>query len=119
MLPLEAAPDARQSVDTRSIIASYWHSYISHLHSHCQCPEASQVMRGNAAIGSVFCSFGVVMWEVVTHQTPQRGALRAINVPEEGPPGVGACCVAFRLLSFLVLDDSQSAASELTAGLLV
>lgn len=46
------------------------------------------------------CSFGVIMWEVVTHEVPVRGALRAINVPQEGPQQVNLTrCVAVSLFS--------------------
>ena len=34
------------------------------------------------------CSFGVIMWEVVTHEIPVRGALRTIDVPKEAPEEV-------------------------------
>ena len=30
-------------------------------------------------------SFGVIMWEVLTHEIPVRGNLRGILVPEEAP----------------------------------
>ena len=34
------------------------------------------------------CSLGVVLWEIVTHEVPIRGALRLPTVPEECPQGV-------------------------------
>lgn len=33
-------------------------------------------------------SYGVVLWELVTHEVPQRGRLRTINVPAECPQWV-------------------------------
>ena len=38
----------------------------------------------------LLCSFGVIMWEVVTHEIPVRGALRSIDVPKEAPAEVSA-----------------------------
>ncbi len=33
-------------------------------------------------------SFGIILWELVTLQTPARGNLRPVKVPEECPPDV-------------------------------
>ena len=33
-------------------------------------------------------SLGVIIWEVVTHETPVRGGMRKINVPAEAPEEV-------------------------------
>jgi len=36
----------------------------------------------------VNCSFGVVLWEILTHEAPVRGRLREPLVPDECPQGV-------------------------------
>lgn len=36
---------------------------------------------------STWCSFGVVLWEIVTKQSPVRGQLREVR-DDEAPPGV-------------------------------
>ena len=33
-------------------------------------------------------SFGVIMWEVLTHEIPVRGNLRGLHIPEEAPQEV-------------------------------
>lgn len=42
-------------------------------------------------------SFGVIMWEVLTHEIPVRGNLRGIHIPEEAPQEVrrALCAVQF------------------------
>ena len=40
---------------------------------------------GRLTSGALLCSFGVIMWEVVTREIPVRGALRTIDVPQEAP----------------------------------
>lgn len=35
-------------------------------------------------------SFGVIMWEVLTHEIPVRGNLRGIQTPEEAPVEVSS-----------------------------
>ena len=35
-------------------------------------------------------SLGVVIWELVTGETPARGSMRAVRVPEECPEAVAA-----------------------------
>ena len=39
-------------------------------------------------------SLGVVLWELVTRQTPQRGCLRDVEVPRECPQEVADVIVA-------------------------
>lgn len=33
-------------------------------------------------------SYGVILWEIVTHERPHRGGLRDCKVPQECPPEI-------------------------------
>lgn len=47
------------------------------------------VLHDVCTFSSDIYSFGVIMWEVLTHELPIRGSLRAISVPFEAPEAVG------------------------------
>ena len=67
----------------------------------CLCNQCKAVLLGSLCSGKLqgrhgtsLCSFGVIMWEVVTHEIPVRGALRSIDVPKEAPAEVSAPVLA-------------------------
>ena len=54
-------------------------------------PTPPQVLWGVRCTEKVdIYSFGVVLWEIITGEAPERGRLRDVVVPEECPPEVRA-----------------------------
>ena len=76
----------------------------------CSCRSATVTLK-LAEVRTFLCSFGVIMWEVVTREIPVRGALRTIEVPQEAPEEVSVdirtrpCCQSIRPWT---LNDSLS-----------
>jgi serine/threonine protein kinase len=64
-------------------------------------PEVLMGGQGCTSAVDIF-SLGVVMWEVITGERPQRGSLRAPRVPEECPQEV-----ADLMMECLRLEPSQ------------
>ena len=47
-------------------------------------------------------SFGVIMWEVASHEQPSRGRMRNLKVPEEVPAAIDA------LISWCMSEDPET-----------
>ncbi|GAB4813247.1 hypothetical protein N2152v2_000293 [Parachlorella kessleri] len=57
------------------------------------CWAAPEILTGQAVDAKAdIYSFGVVLWEICTGETPSRGQLRTIEVPGECPPEVHDLC---------------------------
>ena len=60
-------------VPIRVNVKTVWHIYIRNVKVTCLCSQAD-----------IF-SYGVILWEIVTHEQPTRGGLRDCRVPQECP----------------------------------
>ena len=60
-------------VPIRVHVKTVWHIYIKNIKVTCLCSQAD-----------IF-SYGVILWEIVTHEQPTRGGLRDCRVPQECP----------------------------------
>ena len=60
-------------------------------------------------------SFGILLWEIVTGERPQRGGMRPVDVPDECPQGVADLIHRCTALDPTERPTAQQLMRELTA----